>query len=60
MKGLHYQKKLQEWNKFQLIFDEKIQGKVLFEGSQGVLDGKLLEEEDDTFEDDGEEWDETD
>jgi hypothetical protein len=28
----------------------------LYTGSLGVLDSKLLEEEDDTFEDSGDEW----
>jgi hypothetical protein len=46
-KGLHYAKELDKENKFELVFDERVED--LYQGSLKVLDNKLLEEEDDTF-----------
>ena len=54
-KGLHYSKKLEEENRFDLIYDSRIDG--IF-SSSGLIDPHLLEDEDETFEDEGEYWDE--
>jgi hypothetical protein len=51
---LHYYKELEKENKFELVYDERVER--LYTGSLQVLDNKLLEEEDDTFEDCGQEW----
>jgi hypothetical protein len=55
-KGVHYYKNLEQENRFELVYDERIDG--LCTASVDVLDGKMLYEEDDTFEDEGEEWNE--
>lgn len=49
MKGVHYEKNLEEWNRFELVYDETVEGRIKFENSEGIIDVKLLEEEDDTF-----------
>lgn len=54
-KGLHYFKNLEQENRYELVYDSRFE--KLYECSMRVLDQKLLEEEDDTFEDDGEEFD---
>ena len=46
-------KNLEEQNRFDLIYDSRVSG--VYE-SMGVIDAKLLEDEDQTFEDEGEEW----
>ena len=56
-KGVHYYKELEKENRFELVYDERVE--PLFEGGLKVLDSKLLEEEEDTFEDDGEEWEDS-
>ena len=55
-KGMHYFKNLEKENRFELVYDEKVEN--LYKCGLNVLDAKLLEEEDDVFEDDGDEWDE--
>ena len=30
MKGVHYEKNLEQWNRFQLVYDEKIEGKISY------------------------------
>ncbi len=50
-KGVHYHKKLEDQNKFDLIYDSRIEG--IFGQGSGVIDEKLLEDQDETFEDDG-------
>ena len=53
-KGVHYFKELEKENKFELVYDERVE--PVNTGSLQILDNKLLEEEDDTFEDCGDEW----
>lgn len=53
-KGVHYFKDLEKENKFELVYDSKYE--PLFKCNMNVIDAKLLEEEDDTFEDDGDEY----
>lgn len=53
-KGVHYFKELEKENKFELVYDERVER--LYKGSLEVLDKRLMDEEDDTFEDCGEEW----
>ena len=48
-KAMHYYKELEKENKFELVYDERVH--PLYKGA--LLDMKLLEEEDDTFEDSG-------
>lgn len=56
-KALHYFKELEKENRFSLVYDERCE--KLCRGSLQVLDSKLLEEEDDTFEDCGDEWEDS-
>ena len=53
---MHFYKDLEKENKFELVFDERVEKP--FDSSSHVLDQRLLEEEDDTFEDEGENWQE--
>jgi hypothetical protein len=50
-KGVHYYKDLEKENRFSLVYDERCER--LYQGSLKVLDSRLLEEEEDTFEDCG-------
>lgn len=47
-KGVHYHKKLEDENKFDLIYDSRLEGTFGGE-SNGIIDERLLEDEDETF-----------
>lgn len=51
-----YFENVEEMNKLELVFDERVESGC--RGDASILDTHLLCEEDDTFEDDGEEWEE--
>lgn len=54
-RGQLYTRELEKENRFELVFDERVEG--LQECPPEVLDSRLQEEEDDVFEDCGEDWD---
>lgn len=50
-KGMHYFKNLEEENRYELVYDSRVE--KLNTCGTDVIDDKLLQEEEDTFEDDG-------
>jgi hypothetical protein len=47
---------LEDENKFDLIYDSRVDG--LFNSCEEAIDVRLFNEEEETFEDEGEEWNE--
>jgi hypothetical protein len=47
---------MEEASRLELVFDERCEESQ--EGGAAVVDGQMLDEEDDVFEDDGSDWEE--